>query len=629
MTSLIAGILYLDGSQAEEAEVRRMLAAMRPDGLSAVDSVVTSGPFCGGVLRIEAHVDRDRPNGVVQTEKTVTIADFTAYGGSAPSVARLSADLTRSGANALENANGDFAVAHWDGSRLILIRDHLGVRPLQYVVKPGRYCAFASLPSALLQTGLADRVLDAGSLATYPLAACAIGEATCFKQIKSVRAAHSVRIAKDGRIDQARYWRLPLDRLMSAHTDPDEIAEELRRLLDQAVRRRLPAKGPVASHVSAGLDSSAITVLAARALASQDQNVIGFGYNEPVDESGIKAVDEFDQARCLEEAEPNLTMHGVTAADALDQLRNLDPDTMLAISPEDPEEQALRLASDHGATTMLSGWGGDEVVTWRRYGNLAELFWTGQWRALDTALRRRSQSSGTSRLSIARKAILSESLPLWLRDRIRNRREPSTAAWLSEICAMVPPAHAEAMRHLPGRPTLADSRKERRGWLEHWYLPERLEAFAQRGARHGVQYAFPMLDLDLLRFAVTIPSVLLHEDGRNRAIFRRAMRGVLPDTLRLNIVKMNPLPLETLRQARAKADLLDGLDAMRGNALIERFVDIDGVAAYIGRIRDPDEVVEWVREFTERGDQVEPFELYHKLAVALAWYLHAHGTTAE
>ncbi|MEL7469565.1 MAG: asparagine synthase-related protein [Pseudomonadota bacterium] len=629
MTALIAGILRLDGAHVSERTVREMLEAMAPRSLPTTTAVCSDGPFAAGVIRIgEAYAAHDRSS-AQSGDGAAIAADMVLYGDRTPVLSDLSALISRDRLRAVADLQGDFAIAHWTGSELLLIRDHLGVRPLQYVIKPGQFCAFASLPQALLQTGLAERVLDAEVLRTFPVAVCAPGERTYFQQIRSVLAGHALRVTKVGMSRTRRYWRLPLGRLMSARTDPDEIAEELRRFFDQAVRRRLPDTGPVAGHVSAGLDSSSVAVFAARALAVKARPFVGVGYHELADASGVKAIDELDRAACLEGAEPNLSIHGVTAAAPIEHLTTLDPDTLLTFSPKDLEEQALSIAARHGAQVMLSGWGGDEVVTWRSHGNLAELFWSGQWGALISALRTRSRRSGASVLSIVRSAILSESLPLPVRDLIRSRHTRETASWLTDIQAMVPPASREAMQHLPGRPTLADSRRERRGWLEHWYLPERLETFVQRGARHGVQYAFPMLDLDLLRFAVTIPSVLLKDSDGNRAIFRRAMKGILPDELRLNTVKMSPLPHETLRQSLAKADIINGLHAMRQSALVQRFVDIDGVAAYVQQIREPDEILAWIEEHTARGEQVTTYELYHLHVLRLAWYLHLHGTEAE
>ena len=194
---------------------------------------------------------------------------------------------------------------------------------------------------------------------------------------------------------------------------------------------------------------------------------------------------------------------------------------------------------------------------------------------------------------------------------------------------MVPLGSRSAFAAVPARAYGADSRIQRRGTLEHWSLTGRLETFAQRGARHGIGYAFPMLDLDLLAFAVRIPAVMLKSEGKDRAIFRRAMKGVLPDKVRLKRRKLTPYPAETLRQAKRKQHMLGVLDQMRSNALVTDFVDLDGVIDYISRIREPDEVLAWMNEAADAGEQVVQHEIYHVFAVWLAWYLDQHGIKAE
>ena len=194
---------------------------------------------------------------------------------------------------------------------------------------------------------------------------------------------------------------------------------------------------------------------------------------------------------------------------------------------------------------------------------------------------------------------------------------------------MVVEAKRQALENVPVREDSVDSRHLRRGWLEHWFIPERLEMFAQRGARHGVSYAYPMLDLDLISYAVRIPSVLLKQDGLNRAVFRDAMKGILPDQVRLKADKLMPFPAETLRHSMAKSQLLEALAGMQENPAVTAFVDIANLSEYIANMSEPDEIRAWMNETAEDGAQIDARELYHSTALTLAWYLNLNGHRIE
>ena len=118
----------------------------------------------------------------------------------------------------------------------------------------------------------------------------------------------------------------------------------------------------------------------------------------------------------------------------------------------------------------------------------------------------------------------------------------------------------------------------------------------------------------------------MKENGLNRSVFRSAMKGVLPEKVRLKSRKLTPYPAETLRQALQKPHMREELNRMRGNPHVTAFVDVDGLSAYISKIREPEDIVEWMNNAAKNGEQVVQHELYHVFAIWLAWYLDQHGT---
>lgn len=629
MTTLIAGILRFDAAQPDAAQpdatlVEQMLGHMQPVAGHARVQTISDGPFTAGVIQIargEAGHDAHPP---LRNAAPTLVADIRLYDSASKPIDRLIQCLKQSGPDAAGHLHGDFAFASWDGAQLLLARDHFGVRPLQYVYRPSKYLAFASLPGALLQTGLATRKLDREALAPYAITVCAMGERTYFQDIKSVLPSYCISVSKDQPPKAHRYWRLPLGSLIRADTDRDEIADKLRALLKQAVQRRLPKHGPGAGHLSGGLDSGSITSLAAEILKDQDRAFHAYCLAEDRSDPTLKIDDEWPYAKAVADRHQNITLRAIGSSDLIPRLEALDADLLLSLHPLEPEEQILRDAVKHGASVLFSGWGGDEVVTWRGHSNVAELLWSGQWASLMRAIRRRAQTSNSSATAIFRKAVLSESLPGPLRDLIRNRRGSSAPEWLQHSLSMVAADKRESLGRVPDREYGADSRIQRRGWLEHWSLPSKLEPFAQHGARYGISYAFPMLDLDLLAYAVRIPAVLLKEGDQDRALFRRAMQPVLPDKVRLKTRKLAPYPAETLRQSIQKEHLIAELQRMSDNPLVREFIDTDGVIDYIAAIPDPQDIRAAMNAADGADDQAIQQRVYHIMVLYLAWYLDRH-----
>ncbi|WP_245456391.1 asparagine synthase (glutamine-hydrolyzing) [Mesorhizobium sp. M2A.F.Ca.ET.043.05.1.1] len=162
--------------------------------------------------------------------------------------------------SAVSEINGMFAYALWDtGKReLLLIRDRLGIKPLYYY--PTEHgVLFGSEPKAILANSLAERAMDADGLRRT---LCSIADPynTGFRGMREVRPGHIVRVTRDS-IQQMSYWQLT----DSGHTDDvPTTVRRVRELLEDTIQRQLIADVPLCTLLSGGLDSSALTALAAR-----------------------------------------------------------------------------------------------------------------------------------------------------------------------------------------------------------------------------------------------------------------------------------------------------------------------------------------------------------------------------
>ncbi|MGZ8579257.1 MAG: asparagine synthase (glutamine-hydrolyzing), partial [Actinomycetota bacterium] len=165
------------------------------------------------------------------------------------------------GTDCLDRLNGEFAFAVWDRleRELFLARDRFGVRPL-FISEAGGELRFASEAKALLRHPAATRRLDALGLVDSFTTWATLPDRSAFEGIRELAPGHVLRWGSDGVIEERRWWDLSFD--PGSSTRPtQELAEELRELLRDAVRVRLRADVPVGAYLSGGLDSAVIAAL--------------------------------------------------------------------------------------------------------------------------------------------------------------------------------------------------------------------------------------------------------------------------------------------------------------------------------------------------------------------------------
>ncbi|MFE4370559.1 asparagine synthase (glutamine-hydrolyzing) [Streptomyces sp. NPDC056835] len=171
-----------------------------------------------------------------------------------------------------ERLNGMYAFAIWDGrtDRLVMIRDRMGIKPFYYYPTPDGVL-FGSEPKAILANPLArarvrlDGVRELFAFVKTP------GHAV-WDGMREVEPGTVLTLDRAG-LRRRVYWSLET----RPHTDDrDTSVARVRTLLDDIVRRQLVADVPRCTLLSGGLDSSAMTALAARQLAETGERVRSF-----------------------------------------------------------------------------------------------------------------------------------------------------------------------------------------------------------------------------------------------------------------------------------------------------------------------------------------------------------------
>ena len=163
------------------------------------------------------------------------------------------------GLNCFKRLNGIFAFALWDSNarKLILVRDHLGVKPLYYTRLKDRLL-FASEIKALLRDAECPRKVELSSLGQLFSLRYVPSPATLFHNIMKLPPAHFMVVSARG-VEIKGYWNwVPQIRETA---DEKALVEEYQHLLEDAVRIQMRSDVPVGLFLSSGIDSGALLAL--------------------------------------------------------------------------------------------------------------------------------------------------------------------------------------------------------------------------------------------------------------------------------------------------------------------------------------------------------------------------------
>jgi len=494
----------------------------------------------------------------------------------------------RWGAEFVPRLLGDFAFAIWDTRerKLFCARDPFGCMPFVYLHDEKRF-VFASdikgvlavvdeprLNEALLAAHLQFRTYYAEKRQTF------------FQSIVKLPPGHTLTVSAAG-AQISRYWspeQATEVRLASA----GEYAEKLALLFRQAVECRLRSAFPIGSHLSGGLDSSSVTVAAARALRALGRDLAVFSWSPPPG-AETECTQEGEYARMAAVCSQERLLceyYPPTPASLTETLKKnyaVEPTAMMAL-----ETNVQVGAEAKGLRVILSGWGGDEAVTCAAITPPIWFLQQGNWSELQASLRQRfrpaQDSAGMlSPFLMARRTagILRETIEVSLPDSLyalmgRNPYQKLQSpccqpAFSHQYRAEVEGLRGPAFRRRPGVKANISS------LIENGQISYRAEHWATSGSSHGLIYRYPMLDRRLVEFALGIPPSPSTEFGQRRALFRHAEASLLPDSVDWTPAKKTPATTTAFEKnyIAAHADWArEYLRSQPGNR-VNRFVDVE------------------------------------------------------
>ncbi|MEO7971052.1 MAG: asparagine synthase (glutamine-hydrolyzing) [bacterium] len=452
------------------------------------------------------------------------------------------------GLDFVNELEGDYAIALWDARReqLVLARDRVGVKPLYFYTRGGRFI-FASEIKAILQHPSVSPEIDEQSLYHYLTFLTTPAPQTLFRDIQKLPAGHLLIIKRDGTVALKQYWdALPPAQPVEnfAAVSEAEHSEEILRLLRDSIRKRMMSDVPFGVFLSGGVDSSANVALMSELMSQPVRTyTVSFEDNEELN--------ELESARSV--AQRFKTDHHEVIINQGDMQQFLPEliyhqDEPLADPVCVPLYYVSKLARETGTIVVQVGEGADEIFAgydwFRKYVRIYEQFWrraeqlpVSLRHSLTTLAKPLLETSFNKRTAIelARRLGADEAL-FWggaiVFDEEFKRRVLST-----ELSQRVDglSSYQAVEKHLE---YIAAARPEadfaaRMSYLElKLRLPELLLMRVDKMTMAtSVEARVPFLDHHLVEYAMSLPVALKIKDGTGKYILKRALEKVLPADL--------------------------------------------------------------------------------------------------
>jgi asparagine synthase (glutamine-hydrolysing) len=424
---------------------------------------------------------------------------------------------------------GDFAYAIYDKNRqrLFCARDHLGIRSFFYYWIDGVF-AFCTLRRPLMAAcPVTPTPNDAFIISAFICAHAELSQ-TVANEINRLPPAHSLTLDAGG-LKVQRYWQ-PEKRPLLQLAGEAEYAGALREVFSKAVACRTVTDYPVVTHLSSGLDSASITVLATRELRKRGKKPLVLSWSPEPAESTEKFGDERDLIRDVCRQEEIECRFSKPKQEQAGQFFEKDFSTW-GNNHLYPDLEHLSWIKQQDCRAVLSGWGGDEFTSFSgQQVYLADvLLQRGFLSLLSEACKMRMNRTGSLR-GMA-KEVLYPLIPDAVYDRFVN------LPFYSDRDSLINPAFAKelkAARKKRDRWHQRDVKAFQRQRLMSGLLPHNFEYLVELSELHGFNYLFPVYDKRVIEFILSVPTEQLCRHGWRRFLFRNAMEGILPPTIQWN-----------------------------------------------------------------------------------------------
>ncbi|MFG6116203.1 asparagine synthase (glutamine-hydrolyzing) [Halobacillus sp. MO56] len=423
------------------------------------------------------------------------------------------------GEKCVNHLNGIFAFAVWDDAeqKLFLARDRLGVKPLFYMESDGGLLFASEIKALLAHPNVTAEVDTTGLHELLALGPSRTPGCGVFRGVHDLRAGHSATFTREQGLKIKRYWNVE----SKPHEDSlDVTVEKVRALFLDAVDRQLVSDVPLGTFLSGGVDSSAITAIAAEQYRKQGKGSLDtFSIDFEGNDKHFKAnafQPTSDKAFIALIQKEHGTNHQSCIADNEELVRLLKKATELRDLPgmADVDSSLLWFSEEvkKKVTVGLSGECADEI------------FGGYPWFYRQEELQR-------------------EGFP-WIRS-LNLRNGLLTQEWQQklDVKGYMLARYQDTVNEMPklaGESAVEEKRRQMFYLNMHWFMQTLLDRKDRMTMGASLEVRVPFSDHHLVEYVWNVPWEMKHLDGKEKGLLRKALEGILPDEVLYR--KKNPYP---------------------------------------------------------------------------------------
>jgi len=520
------------------------------------------------------------------------------------------------GKECTQHLRGDwsFAVFDFKDQELYIARDQMGYTALYYYQDSTGFYFSSSIKSLLALSNYNKIINEVHFVRQLTLWDDTIAKQdTYFQNIFSLPTAYTLSV-KNKKIVQSKYWH-PEQISLQYRKNSQDYIDEMLHFFTSAVQKRLRNNMPVASMLSGGLDSSAVSYVAADLLKSINQPLTTLSHVPLFKEKLLN--DEENQRRILDETP--MIMEVVKASG------NINP--LLLTSEKFSVLRGLTTtikicdAPSHGAVNLYWLYDIYQTVAEKEYGILL----SGEggngsisFAGLDYLLPFKLGNFTRHPYQFVRTQIVKRIAKTYFREYLNKRKsiESSLEKYVSNIFI-----NQGILDKYGVLEDISTNKKEFHG--NHSSIQKIKEQFtdlyyprSSRGAACGHYFGFelrdPCTDVDLLEYFFSIPNeVFFDKNYNNRMLVKRMMRGKLPDSI-LFEKRKGLQSADIFYRVKAQAtEILATIEIIKQSAIVNYYIDVRKLS-------------ETLQSYLCRAN-VKPYRIQHLLkALQFALFLHTN-----
>ena len=430
---------------------------------------------------------------------------------------------TKFGTNFIKLIEGDWALSLWikQKEELLLARDILGNTAIYFHHNSDSFSYSSTLhplsQNVHFQSTISQEYL-LSILETYKLG----NGQTVYTSIYELPPAHYL-IVNRNKIIKTRYWKLedvhPSKKFESIHP-----AEQLRHLLGNAINKRIKGVSKLGTMLSAGLDSSAITVLAS--LENKKQKIYTYTSVPAVDTSHFNTskwfTDESILVQSITSAYPNLNSQFVSSdvnnfIAELESIYTIHQQPVHIVGNIPWIHLILYSSQKEGVDTLFTGQLGNAIISWSgskpstHFDLLLSLFNTRIKikdfikQGYNLTFKSKRNKLAYQSNSFINKEFVNSTVYKEFMEKMQKQNTYSTIKSIQARCEIIKP----------------DKTSIGSIWQDKSFY-------------FNTQILDPTSDKELIEFCFSIPDHVHYNKYHNRLLIRQAMKGFLPDDVRLN-----------------------------------------------------------------------------------------------